>query len=137
MPRVDLTDKVMGAPIFGMDAQMPDMLFGAVVRPSKIGAKFMGADTSEASQMPGVVMVVEEDDFVGVVAKSRVEAENAKRAIKAEWETEKNWHTQDIEDMIQVGKGKPFVIQKSGNAKKILEDAEESTDGQFITQEYN
>ena len=37
--RVDLKDKVFGAPIFGMDATLPDMLYGAVVRPSSIGAK--------------------------------------------------------------------------------------------------
>lgn len=124
IPRVDLKDKVLGAPIFGMDATMPDMLYGAVVRPSAIGASFVGADTSEAEKMPGVVKVVQEADFVGVVANSLLEAENAKNTIKVEWQVEKNWQTADIEDMITVGKGEAFVIQKEGKAKDLLEDNE-------------
>lgn len=122
VPRVDLEDKVYGAPIFGMDAQMPDMLYGSVVRPSLIGAKFKGADISKAENMPGVVKVVLEDDFVGVIANSFIEAENAKMAIKAEWETEKNWQTTDIEEMIKVGKGTPVVIQKEGDVDDHLSD---------------
>ena len=131
IPRVDLKDKVLGAPIFGMDASMPDMLYGAVARSSLIGAKYVDADTSAAEKMPGVVKVVKEADFVGVVATSRMTAENAKNAIKVSWETERDWQLADIEDMIQVGKGDPMVIQTHGNAKKILRD-----DAEIITSEY-
>ncbi|WP_396635465.1 molybdopterin cofactor-binding domain-containing protein [Maribacter sp. R77961] len=120
--RVDLEDKVFGSPIFGMDATMPDMLYGAVVRPSRIGSVYKGADISKAEGMPGVVKVVKEDDFVGVVANSLIEAENAKAVIEAEWESNKTLKTADIKAMVTVGKGKPFVIQKEGNAKAILED---------------
>lgn len=134
VPRVDLVDKVMGAPIFGMDAQMPDMVFGAVVRPSQIAAKYRGADVSKAKNMAGVIMIVEEPDFVGVVAKSRVEAELAKKAIVVDWEVEKHWTTKNIEDMIKVGKGEPIVIQKEGTAKDILEDAAED---ELIVSEYS
>ncbi len=119
---VDLEDKVFGSPIFGMDATMPDMLYGAVVRPSRIGSVYKGADVSKAEGMPGVVKVVKEDDFVGVVANSLIEAENAKAVIEAEWESNKTLKTADIKAMVTVGKGKPFVIQKEGNAKAILED---------------
>ena len=122
--RVDLEDKVFGAPIFGMDATMPDMLYGAVVRPSRIGSKYLGADTSKAEGMPGVVKVVKEEDFVGVVANSLIEAENAKAAVEAKWEAQEDLQTADIKAMVTVGKGEPFVIQKEGDAKGILEDEE-------------
>ncbi|MCB9290935.1 MAG: xanthine dehydrogenase family protein molybdopterin-binding subunit [Lewinellaceae bacterium] len=125
IPRVDLADKVAGASIFGMDAAMPDMLYGAVARPSSIGAKYVSADTSRAEKMPGVVKVVREKDFVGVVARSRMEAENAKNAIIVTWDTGKNWQSEDIEEMIRVGKGEPYVIQKAGRAKRILDNEEE------------
>ncbi|MEL6650295.1 MAG: molybdopterin cofactor-binding domain-containing protein, partial [Bacteroidota bacterium] len=123
--RVDLKDKVIGTPMFGMDASMPDMLFGAVVRPATIGATFVSADTSAAEGMPGVVKIVKEKDFVGVVAKSRTEAENAKDAIKVNWQTEKNWQLADIEAMIKVGEGKPVQIQREGKPSKFLEEGEE------------
>ncbi len=120
--RVDLVDKVMGTPMFGMDAQLPDMLYGSVVRPSKIGAKYKGADVSKAEGMPGVVKVVQEDDFVGVVATSMTAAENAKKAIVVEWETEREWNTKDIEEMLLVGKGEAMVIQKEGDTEDELAD---------------
>lgn len=132
--RVDLEDKVMGAPIFGMDAALPGMLYGAVVRPSHVGATFLGADVSAAEQMPGVVKVVLEKDFVGVVANSYVEAENAKKKIKANWSTERVWQSEDIEAMIRVGQGKPAVIQKEGDAKKLLADGEE---GVIVSEYYS
>ncbi|AWX46107.1 Isoquinoline 1-oxidoreductase [Flagellimonas maritima] len=122
IPRVDLHDKVFGTPIFGMDAKMPDMLYGAVVRPSAIDATLVGVHIVEAEKMPGVVKVVKENDFVGVVANSLLEAENAKKAIETNWKSEKFWQTSDIEAMVEVGKGKPFVIQKEGNVEKLFED---------------
>ncbi len=122
IPRVDLRAKVFGAPIFGMDASMPGMLYGAVVRPSAIGATFLGADTAEAEQMPGVVKIIKENDFVGVIANSQIEAENAKNSIKADWKADKKWQTADIEKLIEVGKGTAYVIQKEGNTNDVLEE---------------
>jgi isoquinoline 1-oxidoreductase beta subunit len=129
--RVDLKDKVFGTPMYGMDATLPNMLYGAVVRPSAIGAKFIDADISKAENMPGVVKIVKEKDFVGVVANSQTEAENAKNAIDVEWEVERSWHTSDIEAMIAVGEGEPFVIQKEGKVKRILEDSNEVISAEY------
>ena len=110
---------------------MTDMLYGAVVRPDRIGAKFKGADTSAAEKMPGVVKIVLEKDFVGVIANSRTQAENAKNAIQAEWKTDRNWTSEDIKKMIRVGQGNPFTIQKQGNPKRIL-----NNEADIITAEY-
>ena len=129
VPRVDLEDKVMGAPIFGMDANLPGMLYGAVVRPELIGATFVSADTSAAENMPGVVKIVVEDDFVGVVADTYTNAENAKNAIKATWDTSRNWQSSDIEAMIKVGEGDPVTIQKSGSPNSVLDGEEVITAG--------
>lgn len=114
--RVDLDAKVFGDPIFGMDAQLPDMLYGAVVRSTKIGAKFISADTSAAENMTGVVKVIVEEDFVGVVANSMIEAENAKDAINVTWESYENLNTEAILKIMTVGNGKSTIIQKHGDA---------------------
>lgn len=119
VPRVDLEAKVKGDPIFGMDAEMPGMLYGAVLRPSMIDAKLTNADTSSAEAMPGVVMIVKEEDFVGVIANSYYEAESAKNTIKAEWSANKTWQYEDIVKMIQVGQGDPQTIQKSGSTSDL------------------
>ena len=128
--RLDLSDKVFGSPIFGMDASMPGMLYGAILRPTMIGAKFKGADTSKAASMPGVVKVVVEEDFVAVVANSYIEAIDAKKEVVADWEVDRNWTSEDIESMIEVGKGEAYVIQKSGSPSGELDS------GDVITAEY-
>ena len=122
VPRVDLLEKVTGAPIFGFDVSMPDMLYGAIVRPTTIGASYVSADTKAAEEMPGVIRVVKEKDFVGVVARSYSEAENAKEKIEVEWKVDKVWTSREIEEMIKVGEGTPYVIQKEGKARVILEE---------------
>ncbi|MEN8788911.1 MAG: molybdopterin cofactor-binding domain-containing protein, partial [Flavobacteriaceae bacterium] len=93
--RVDLMEKVRGDAIFGMDVELPGMLYGAILRPTAIGATLVSADTSAAEALPGIVSIVVEEDFIGVVAKSYTEAENAKEAIDAKWNTEKIWQTGD------------------------------------------
>ncbi len=136
VPRVDLIDKVVGTPMFGMDAAMPGMLYGAVVRPSKIGARYKGADVSGAVNMPGVVRVVEEPDFVGVIAETQVQAENAKKAIRVEWEVEREWSTQDIKDMTKVGMGESLVIQKNGSTQDVLSEAAEAGSEDYLEVEF-
>ncbi|WP_289037017.1 molybdopterin cofactor-binding domain-containing protein [uncultured Zobellia sp.] len=114
--RVDLADKVYGAPMFGIDAIMPNMVYGAVVRPSKIGAKFVSATTDKAEKMPGVIKIVSEDDFVGVVAETYIQAENAKQAIEVVWEAPEDLQQEAIVAMMTVGNGKSSIIQKEGEA---------------------
>lgn len=122
VPRVDLLDKVTGAPIYGIDAELPDMLYGSVVRPTHIDAKFLDADISKAKGMPGVVQIVREPDFVGVVARTRMEAELAKQAIEVTWDIPKRWTTAEIRKMLKVGKGDPSVIQLSGKPRAELKE---------------
>ncbi|TKD66980.1 molybdopterin cofactor-binding domain-containing protein [Flavobacterium sp. ASW18X] len=128
LPRVDLEDKVFGVPIFGMDASMPDMVYGTVVRPEYIGATFVSADVSQAASMPGVLKIIQEDDFVGVVANSYLEAENAKQAIKVTWDAPTQLQLQDIEAKMKVGNGNPTLIQKKGDAlEEVAVEAEFTT----------
>ena len=129
--RVDLKAKVIGEPIFGIDASAPNMLYGSVARSSLIGAKLVSADTSKAEKMPGVIKVIVEEDFVGVVAKSMTEAENAKDAVETKWSTEKVWQSEDIKNMIKVGQGESMLIQTHGNADSLLQSND------VITSEYH
>lgn len=114
--RVDLNAKVFGDPIFGMDAEMPNMLHAAIVRPSVVGAQFKSANTSEAENMPGVVKVVQIDDWVGVVAKTYPQALAAKMKLKVDWDIPKRWTEEEIREVLQVGKGDEMITQKEGGA---------------------
>ena len=116
IPRVDLEDKVFGAPIFGIDVALPNLVYGAVVRPTKIGASLQSADIAIAETMDGVVQIVQGSDFIGVVAETFTQAERAKQAIKTTWVTERDWQSKDIIEMTKVGMGNAFLLQKKGDA---------------------
>ncbi len=114
--RVDLMPKILGDPIFGMDAEMPGMLHACIIRKEHIGARLKSADTSQAAQMPGVVKVVKMDDWVGIVAESFPQALAAKNKVPIEWDVPKTWTEAEIKDMLRVGKGSRMITQKSGKA---------------------
>ena len=117
--RVDLAPKVFGDPIFGMDAEMPNMLHACIIRREHIGAKFKSADTSQAEGMPGVVKIVQIDDWVGVIAETFSQALAAKRKVKVEWDIPKKWTEEGIRELLQVGKGNEMTTQKVGDALDI------------------
>lgn len=121
IPRVDLHDKVVGAPIFGIDAEYPDMLHASVVRSEMVDTSISSVDVSDAEKMPGVIQIVQEHGFVGVVAKTHMEAENARRKIKIAYEINKKWNLKDVEAAVTVGNGKKTITQKAG---KSVEDIE-------------
>jgi len=122
IPRVDLKPKVMGEPIFGIDVTIPDMLYGSLVRPAKVDSQFESANIEKAQKMPGVVKIVVEEDFVGVIAKTRTQAEQAKEAIEVKWKTNKIWQQEEIVEMTKVGKGKSYVIQEEGKPESVLDN---------------
>ena len=86
-----------------------------VLRPPKIDTVYVSADVSKAKSMPGVVKIVQEKDFVAVVAKSRPEVEMAIREVKVNWKTNKVWDHSEILELTKVGKGKDYLIQKEGS----------------------
>jgi len=122
IPRVDLRDKVLGKAVFGYDRQLPDMLYGAVARPPKIGATLKSAQPGDVTQRPGVVKAVIEADFAGVVAETRDQAYSAVNALSLEWETKKIWQQADIDALVTVGSGKGVVIQKEGDPNRIFKE---------------
>ncbi|MHB0754428.1 xanthine dehydrogenase family protein molybdopterin-binding subunit [Polaribacter sp. M15] len=113
--RIDLKTKVFGDSIFGMDAEMENMLHAVVIRPQHIGATFKSAHLGKAEQMPGVVKVVQMDDWVGIIAKTYPQALAAKTEINVEWNIPKKWTEKDIRTLISVGSGDEMLVQKEGN----------------------
>jgi len=82
-PRLDLHDKIAGRPRFIQDMVLPGMLHGRVVRPAHAFAGIVSLDDSRARAIPGVVAVVRDGDFVGVLAEREDAAIAAQRALRA------------------------------------------------------
>ena len=115
MPRVDLLDKVLGKTTFGFDVRVDGMLYGAVAMPPRIGATIKSAAAGDAAGMPGVVSVVIQADFVGVVAQRRDQAWNALDAVQIEWDQSQTWDQAAIEGLVQIGNGRGVTVQQEGS----------------------
>ena len=86
-PRRDLPDKIAGRPRFIQDIVAPGMLHGRVVRPPHGFTGLVSLDEDAAKAIPGVVAVVREGSFVGVLAEREEAAIAAQRALRgaAKW----------------------------------------------------
>jgi nicotinate dehydrogenase subunit B len=81
--RLDIPAKVTGQPIYVQDMRLPGMLFGRIVRPPSYRATLQSLDEAAARAMPGVVAVVRDGSFLGVVAEREEQAIAAREKLTA------------------------------------------------------
>ncbi|HEV7899158.1 MAG TPA: molybdopterin cofactor-binding domain-containing protein [Planosporangium sp.] len=88
LSRLDLPDKVFGRPRFIHDLELPEMAHGRVVRPARRGARLTDLVGQPLRGLPGVLAVVRDGGFLGVVAEQEDTAERAAGALAraAVWE---------------------------------------------------
>ena len=83
--RFDLPSKLTGEMVYIQDVRIPGMLHGRVVRPPVINTAPETIDVNSIKNIPGVVKVVRDGNFVGVVAKTEWAAIRAARVLKVNW----------------------------------------------------
>jgi isoquinoline 1-oxidoreductase beta subunit len=87
MPRVDLVHKTDGSAKFGIDAQVPGMVFASISACPVRGGKLKSVDESVLSGVPGIVRVVKLEDAVAVVATDSFwRAKRALSRLQPEWD---------------------------------------------------
>jgi len=79
--RVDIPDKVFAWPRFIHDCALPGLLHGRVLRPDVSGAKLIALNEEAARAVPGLVAIVRDGGFAGVVADGEAAAEAAVNAL--------------------------------------------------------
>jgi nicotinate dehydrogenase subunit B len=86
-PRIDIPAKMTGGAAFVQDVRLPGMVHGRVVRPPRYGARLDSFDEARIKAMPGVVAVVRDGSFLGVVARREEQAINARLVLieSAKW----------------------------------------------------
>jgi isoquinoline 1-oxidoreductase subunit beta len=87
MPRIDVVHKIDGSAKFGIDAQIPGMVFAAINACPVPGGKLKSVDDSALAGAPGVLQVVRLDNAVAVVATgSYWRAKQALARLQPEWD---------------------------------------------------
>ncbi len=83
LPRVDLPAKVTGGAAFVQDLRLPGMAHGRIARPPQYGAQLEAFGEAKVRAMPGVIAVVRDGSFLGVVAEREEQAIKAVEALSA------------------------------------------------------
>ena len=109
--RPDVPLKTNGKAQFGIDVQVPGMLYATVERCHVIGGTLKSFDASEALKIPGVEKVVEVERIFGryhsvgvaVVANSYWAALQARKKLSIEWDTKgfETFNSSDYENHLR------------------------------------
>ena len=83
--RDDIPDRMTGRFTYMQDFRVPGMLQGRVVHPPAIDAKLETVDEDSINDIPGIVKVVHQVNFLAVVAQNEWAAIKGAQQIKATW----------------------------------------------------
>jgi CO/xanthine dehydrogenase Mo-binding subunit len=79
--RIDIPAKVFGEASYLQDLRLPDMLHARVVRPPAERAELKKFDPEPAHRLAGVVKIVRDGNFVGVIAEREGQARDAAKVL--------------------------------------------------------
>lgn len=121
VPRLDLPEKVTGRAVFGFDVRRPGMLYGAVARPPREGARLRGVrGVAAVEARPGVVKVVVGRGFAGVVAERRRQAYAALDRLDLEWTGGTTVGQAEVRDGVTAPERGGAVVDRAGDAPRHL-----------------
>ena len=85
--RFDIPNKVTGGVAYVQDMRLLGMVHGRIVRPPRPGSRLDGVDEATAKAMPGVIAVVRDGSFLGIVAEREEQVIGARQALikSAKW----------------------------------------------------
>jgi isoquinoline 1-oxidoreductase beta subunit len=133
-PRPDVPLKVSGRAIFGIDVEVPGMLYASVEHNPVFGAKIIRYDDKEALKIKGVIRTVKIQrslgknryDGIAVVADNFWSARQGRIALKIKWDYEglDKFNSKDYEQSLRDLKNTEGVIVHSdGDFEKNYGDA--------------
>src|SRR6202140_4270969 len=137
--RVDVPLKVKGAATYGMDVQVPGMVYAAVLQSPYAGGAPQDVDDSRARKVPGVTDIVKLPEGVGVIGTTVEGTQAAKNLLKGTWGDALGAHLdseQALEDFAAIGRDKTrdgVPYENKGDAKAALAGAKRLFRGEYRT----
>jgi len=122
--KINGRDFITGKHKYASDLKLPGMVYGKILRAPSYGATLVSADTSKARALPGI-KVVEEKDFIGVIAPDSQTAESALWEIKAQWKTTPQPSRDTIFAYLKEKAQSPRSENSQGNVEKIFSESKD------------
>jgi isoquinoline 1-oxidoreductase len=117
VPKVDSRAIITGKHEYTPDLKLPGMLHGKILRPPTLKASLVSVDLKEAQGMSGIT-VVHDGNFVGVVAPSQHQAEEALASIRAEWKETPQPSDKELFALLKRAKGEGGAFEGRSNTAK-------------------
>ena len=124
-PRVEGLDKVTGGRIFGIDVQLPDMLYGTVKISPRFGVGAVSVDKNAALKVAGVLDIIDIETTTGsgfgIIAENTWAAFQGADALEVEWATpDYPANTDGMKSMLDIAMAtnSDFTLGKVGNVEK-------------------
>jgi len=121
--RVDIPAKVSGGRVYVQDLRFEGMVHGRIVRPPAHAATLASVDLAPVQKLPGVLRVVRDGRFLGVVAEREYAAVLAQRALAraARWQAGASLPAQStLLDDVRSAPAEDFVILDRGSGAEAL-----------------
>jgi nicotinate dehydrogenase subunit B len=115
--RFDLPPKLTGEFMYAHEVRLPGMLHGRVVRPPVINSKPSSVDADSIKHIPGIVKVIQEGNFLGVVAQTEWAAIQAARTLKVTWTAHSAKFPANPEEMYAYLKNTKSFVERTGADK--------------------
>jgi isoquinoline 1-oxidoreductase beta subunit len=127
LPRVDVVHKTDGSGKFGIDAQVPGMVFAAITACPVPGGKLKSVDDSVLNGAPGVLKVVKLPNAVAVVATDTYwRAKRALSRLQPEWDVGAAGRVDSdkLSQMFRAALNEPMLTARNdGNVDQVFSGA--------------
>ncbi|RKS13900.1 molybdopterin cofactor-binding domain-containing protein [Flavobacterium sp. 120] len=142
--RPDVPLKVSGKAEYGIDVEVPNMVYATVFRSPVIGGTLKSFDADATLKIPGVIKVVEAKTTVGkyqysgvaVIAKSYWSALQGRKVLKVEWDTNgyENFNLSDYENKLRNLSKEAGVLDKNiGHVESVKTEPGNSVESFYET----
>lgn len=132
--RIEGVEKVHGAPIYGIDVRLPNMLVGTVKASPVFGGKLKSVNDAKALGIKGVQKVVKLDNAVAVVGDHFWAAKQGLEALAITWDEGPHAKVNTAEivrDLVKASESEGLIIRKEGDASKELATASKRVDAVY------
>ena len=143
-PRLDVPDRVTGKAVFGMDVDVPGMVYAAILHAPAIHGKIVSIDDAAAKKIPGVIKVMKAErpmphrtsEAVAVIATNWWAALKGKKALNVTWDnsgldkmTTDSYYAKSYE----AAKAEGINYEEKGDIDQALAHAEKTLEAVYET----
>jgi isoquinoline 1-oxidoreductase beta subunit len=133
--RLEVSDKVQGKTIYGIDVRLPNMLYAALIQAPVFKGTLKSVDETPISGMKGVRKVIKFKDAVAVVADGWWQANKAVEALSVTWDDGAYGQvsSESISDFLRSGlaASDAGVGRKDGDAVAALANAARRVEAEY------